>query len=501
MNMAQIRWSTGREEIWRWLADELAMPALLATPARPAGSIALPIPLLSPENLTELTALLGRERIRQNDAERMAHARAQGYVDQLLLRAGDLSTAPDAVLYPRSEEDILAILKFAAGKGIGVVPFGGGAGRAGGVNAGPGKITLNLSGMARMIGMDSLAGTVTAEGGIFLSALEKLLAAKGMSCRAADFAHATLGGRIAMSRVCDGLVSTRLATAHGVLAGAELKNMVAGSEGTLGVITQATIRIGAPLQHRAWLLHDFAGGLAALREALRQEICPHVLRLSDGGETLFARAFKAKEEKRSLWLEDLKRSLRRFDSGAATLYAGFADASVARRFDLIVRKLDGLALEQGSGQNDFLNRPRRDAMLDHGVGALTIATAAGWSRLPALYAGVTRALDTAIRGHVPVAGARGRILAQISRPHPDGAALTVTAIFPRNLHDEIGQAQAIRRAAMDAVISHGGSLIGIGEANLPWAEAEKGALGITALRGLKQALDPENILNPGKRLP
>jgi alkyldihydroxyacetonephosphate synthase len=503
MGIAQLRWKAdaGRGEIWRWLADEMAMPALLATPARPPGSITLPAPLLAPENFQAMVALLGPDRVRQDDAERMAHAFSQDYADLLRRRAGDTSSAPDAVLWPRSEDEVLAILKFAAAKHIGVVPFGGGTASSDGVHAGPGKIALDLSGMSKMIAVDVVSGTLTAEAGIRLSTLESLLAPRGLSCRLTDPGQATLGGRIAMSRICDGLVSLRLATAHGVLAGAELKAMIAGSEGTLGVITQATLRVGTALHPRAWLLRDFASGLAALREALRQEIRPQSLYLSDAGATQFTRQFLAKEEKRSLWLEDLKRSLRRFDSGAATLHAGFSDPSAARRFDLILRKLEASALENAAVPGPFLTPARREALLDHGAGVLTIETAAGWSRLPALYAGVTRALDAAMKRHVPRAGAKGRVLAHVSRPHADGAALTLTAIFPRDLNNEFSQADAIRRAALDAVIAQSGSLIGIGQTNLPWVEKEKGALAIAALRGIKQALDPENILNPGKRLP
>jgi alkyldihydroxyacetonephosphate synthase len=494
MNMAQIRWNP--QDSWRWLADELAMPALLATPARPA--MALPAPLLAPEIFKELAALLGHDRVRQDDSERATHARGQGYADLLCLRAGDLSSAPDAVLYPRGEEEVLAILKFAAIHGIGVVPFGGGTSASGGVTAGPGKLTLDLSGMERVLVIDGLAGTVTAEAGIRGAFLEKALAGKGMTATLGAFERSTLGGWIAMTPQCRGLVGGRLATAHGALGfGAELKAMIAGSEGTLGIITQATIRLRPPLHHRAWLLRDFAGGLAVLREALRQGICPMVLTLSDAGETRFGR--RARENKPGLWLEDLKRGLRRFDAAACALSAGFADAPAARRFGGIIQKLDGMALD--APQSEFLTPVRRDGMLDHGVGVDRIETTACWSKLPALYAGVTRALEAAMQANVPCPGARGRVLAHVSCPDPDGARLTFTVIFPRALNDEIAQALAIRRAGMDAVIAHGGSSIGVGEENLPWVEMEKTALGIAALRGLKQALDPENILNPGKRLP
>src|SRR5471030_1469567 len=133
MERDRIGWNTGDEDAldeqaWRWLAQAFAMPALLATPPRSLSGIALP-----PSRLTagdKLAALLGPSGLRQDDMERARHAAGGGLANLLRLRAGDLSSAPDAVLYPRNEADVLAVLKLCAERGIAVVPFGGGAGDA-----------------------------------------------------------------------------------------------------------------------------------------------------------------------------------------------------------------------------------------------------------------------------------------------------------------------------------------------------------------------------------
>jgi alkyldihydroxyacetonephosphate synthase len=117
---------------------------------------------------------------------------------------------------------------------------------------------------------------------------------------------------------------------------------------------------------------------------------------------------------------------------------------------------------------------------------------------------VRKALETAILETVPRPGARGIVLCHISHSYADGASLYFTYIFPRALDREIAQWQAIKRAATDAIVAHGGTIShhhGVGEDHLPWMAQEKGALGVEILRAIKRTLDPKGILNPGKLIP
>ena len=142
------------------------MPALLATPARPLEDIVLPVPRLTSEQIAGFAAILGAERVMQDDHARAFHARGRSYQDQILLRAGDLSSAPDAVLYPRGEDDVQALLQLAARQKIVVVPFGGGTGV--GVTAGPGQVnSRSLRHGSGCWNWTSHAGTAMAEAGIF----------------------------------------------------------------------------------------------------------------------------------------------------------------------------------------------------------------------------------------------------------------------------------------------------------------------------------------------
>src|SRR5579862_3424643 len=307
----------GREEIWTWLAQELGMPSLLATPARPLEDVVLPRARLTPAELNALAALLGADHVRDDHFERVFHALGRSYHDLLRLRAGALLRAPDAVLYPDSTDEILAVLAFANAGGIAVVPFGGGTSVVGGVSAESGPfravVTLDLSRMDRVTNIDMLAETASAEAGIYGVPFEKALEERSLTLGhyPQSFEFSTLGGWIShrgagqqsilYGRAEDWLVSAKLATPRGLFetecfpasaAGPRLTDLVVGSEGTFGVVVEATVRVRPAPQnrdYRGYLFHDFAHGAAAIREAVQQVMPPAMLRLSDASETRFYR--------------------------------------------------------------------------------------------------------------------------------------------------------------------------------------------------------------------
>ncbi|MEI9887978.1 MAG: FAD-binding oxidoreductase [Rhizomicrobium sp.] len=554
IDRSKIRWNgwgwaahkdelAGREEVWAWLGAELGMPALLATPARELDSIALAPTRLPVEAAAKFIALLGIDRVRVDAYERAFHALGRSYHDILRLRAGDLSLAPDVVLYPRSAEEVLAVLGTASEFGVAVVPYGGGSSVVGSVTAATGGlksvVTLDLSGLDRLIEIDAVSRTATAEAGIYGPAFEKALAAKGFTLghHPQSFEFSTLGGWIAhrgagqgsgrYGRAADWLVSAKLATPRGVMsvggfpassAGPQLLDLVLGSEGAFGVVTEATVRlhpVPAVSDYRGYLFRDFQSGAAAIREAAQDGIAATMLRLSDAAETRFYRAFGALGKKRGLGdrLAQIYLDTRGFDDKACAMIAGFegtaGEVAAARgAFEALAKKHRALKLGEGQGKRwkagRFHGPYLRDPMMERGVGVDTLETATRWSNIEALYVAVKDALEKAIRDGAPREGAHGLVQCHISHSYPDGASLYFTYVFPRALEREVDQWRAIKTAASDAILAHGGTIShhhGVGEDHLPWIAAEKGALGIDVLRAVKMALDPKGVMNPGKLIP
>jgi alkyldihydroxyacetonephosphate synthase len=533
----------GHEALWSWLAGELGMPALLATPARPLDSITLRPTRLTKVALDKLVAVLGAERVRGDDYERAFHALGRSYHDLLRLRAGDLSTAPDAVLYPRSSDEILALLAIAGEQGIAVVPYGGGTSVVGGVTAATGMfksvVTLDLSCMDRLIDVDQVSQTATAEAGIPGPTLEKALKANGFTLghHPQSFEFSTLGGWIAhrgagqgsggYGRAEDWLVGAKLATPRGMLAvggfpsssaGPQLLDLALGSEGAFGVLTEATVRLRslpAVCDYRGYLFRDFTSGVAAIRAAAQSGVAATMLRLSDAAETQFYRAYGAIGKKRGLGdrMAEMFLDTRGFSDRACAMVAGFEGGESEVReargaFDAIARRHQAMGLGNGQGERWLAGRFHgpylRDPMMDRGVGVDTLETATSWSKLDGLYVAVRDALEKSIRENAPREGARGVVQCHISHSYPDGASLYFTYIFPRALEREVDQWRAVKKAASDAIVAQGATIShhhGVGEDHLQWLAAEKGALGIDVLRAVKMALDPKGIMNPGKLIP
>ncbi len=194
MDRAQLRWNgwgrkdhpdplAGRDEVWPWLAAMLGMPALLATPPRTLESITLPAPRLQPKGLAALTAILGPERLRQSAEERAGHALGRSYHDLLRLKAGQFDP-PDAVLYSRNEDEVLALLRIAARTGdrhraLWRRHRRGRRRQRPRAAYFPAVVSLDLSRMDRVTGIDLVAGVAGAEAGIRGPELEGQLAAKG----------------------------------------------------------------------------------------------------------------------------------------------------------------------------------------------------------------------------------------------------------------------------------------------------------------------------------
>jgi len=288
----------------------------LARGAEPVelDAIRLPPSKLTPEVLAQLRAACGEDGVRTSAFERVTHAVGRSLPDLLRLRRGEIGAVPEAVVYPAEEGAVAAVLRVAADANLAVIPFGGGSSVVGGVEprtaAGQaGALSLDTTRLDRLLRLDAESHTATFQAGIDGPALEAALALRGYTLGhfPQSFEHSTLGGWIATRSVgqqSDGyggiedlLVCARVVTPAGVIrtldvpraaSGPELNQLLLGSEGVLGVIVEATVRVracAARSDERGMLFRSFTAGVAAVREAARAEIPVAMMRLSDGAET------------------------------------------------------------------------------------------------------------------------------------------------------------------------------------------------------------------------
>jgi len=300
-----------------------------------------------------------------------------------------------------------------------------------------------------------------------------------------------------------------LATPH-TAAGPSLRELIIGSEGTLGVITEVTVRVrSAPERRRyeGWIAADFASGRELIRSLAQADALPDVARLSDEAETRVTLGLAGMAGARRAALGAYLRLRRR--SGGCLVICGWEGSqdSVDRRRSLAAPLLrSGGAVSLGEAPGRAWARARydgpylRDELMDLGYMVETLETAHTWALLGDLYAAVGDAIAGAMRD----GGTPGLVMCHLSHAYRDGASLYYTFIAPRRPGAELEQWRATKAAACEAIVDCGATIThhhAVGRDHAPYMTAEVGALGIEALRALKERLDPAGIMNPGKLLP
>jgi alkyldihydroxyacetonephosphate synthase len=503
------------------------------TPPVPVREIRLAPTRLPADARARFVALLGEDSVADDRLTRLTHAGGKSYLDLLRRRSGDASDAPDAVLTPGSTEDVSALLHTCSELGVVVVPFGGGTSVVGGltgtdVDDRP-VVAVDLRRMSTVRAIDVPSSLVTVGPGIRGPALEEALAADGLTLGhlPQSWEFATMGGYAAtrsagqsstgIGRFDELVAGLTLATPSGVLelgsppasaAGPDLLGLALGSEGTLGIITELTLRVRPrPLvtHHEGWSFRSWAGGLATLQRLARHDLLPDVVRLSDPDETRAnlrqaggpgARALRG------------TLAARRHGEGCLLVvgWEGLPTIVRARRSAATSVLRDGGAARLGRRVGESWVRHRfaapylRDRLLDAGLMVETLETAATWTTLPAVYDAVRRAL----RGALTRSGRRPLVMTHVSHGYATGASLYVTVLADRDDDLPMQQWLTAKRAATDALLAAGGTLThhhAVGADHRPWLAQEIGPLGVDVLRTVKSRLDPRGICNPGVLLP
>ncbi len=498
------------------------------------ADVRLPEPTLSTLARERLVAAVGEEHVREDRLARVTHAAGRGYHDLVRLRAGEVAAAPDAVVYPADAEQVGAVLRACAQDGVAVVPFGGGTSVVGGVEPWRGSfasvVALDLARLDGLVRVDATSLTATVQAGMTGPALEAALGEQGLTLGhfPQSFEFSTVGGWVATrsagqastgyGRIDALVLALRVVTPNGEIAtravpataaGPSLRELLVGSEGTLGVIAEVTLRVRrAPSVRRyeAFSLPSFEAGSDAFRALVQQGAAPDVARLSDPAETRVSLAMAGDGLSTRALATYLGARGRGDGCLAIAGWEGGGEQEVRRRRTATARILRahgalalgtpvGSAWEHGRFHAPYL----RDELLALGVMVETLETATTWDRLAELHGAVVAALDGALRGR----GTPPVVMGHVSHVYRAGASLYFTFVARQQAGEELQQWHAAKVAAGDAILSHGGTIThhhAVGRDHAPWLPGEVGGLGIQLLRAAKATLDPAGILNPGKLL-
>ncbi|HYP47440.1 MAG TPA: FAD-binding oxidoreductase [Thermoleophilaceae bacterium] len=457
-----------------------------------------------------LVDALGADAV-TTEAERLDAYTADTYWPALHAAAeGTPIARPEIVVHPRSEEDVATVLATADAHGTPVVPWGGGSGTQGGSLATEGGIVLDLRSLDRILEIDETSLTVTAQAGVNGKRLEAELNERGLMLPhyPASVEWATVGGYIAArgsgvlstryGKIEDLLLTLRVATpATGLIntvgvprhaVGPELTQLFVGSEGTLGVITSATLQLVPMPQERRFAAVAFpsvGAGIHALRKALQAGHRPSVVRMYDEVATQLAFSPVVGEEL----------------SGVYTVLAFEGDSEAVeveeRRTLAFAGEAGGELLDPALGQRwwdrryDFYHPPHQPE-LPAIWGTLDVV--ATYERIEAVY----EALHKAVREPYAHTGLELRM--HFSHWYPWGTMIYGRFVVPDGGPDALALHDRIWEDGMTAALDAGGVMNdhhGVGIKLGPYMRRQHGGA-LDAMRLVKAALDPNNVMNPGK---
>ncbi len=521
-----------------WGSDEVDYPVSPAAQAFLGEAIgpSEPVPSVDFEDLVKRvppSRLPDKTWIDRDPGERLRHARGHSLPDWISLRYGSVDSFPDGLARPASEEEIEKILAFAAATGTRLIPYGGGTSVVGHINPpqdGPSVLTVNLERMRRMLDLDESSRLATFEAGVSGPHLEAQLRARGFTLGhfPQSFEYSTLGGWIATrssgqlslyyGRIENIFAGGKMIAPAGSLemppfpasaAGPDLREAVLGSEGRLGIITKAVVRISPlPESERFYGLFfpDWSQGIAAVKEMVQERLGLSMIRLSDGVETNTSLNLIGNERLIGL-LNSLLR-VRGIKDEKCQLFLGVTGNGgqvkrIRRRALDIARAHGGVHVGRKMGnewrKTRFKTPYLRNTLWDLGYAVDTLETASNWTNLPA----AANAVLSALRKGLEDKAERVLAFAHISHVYPTGASMYVTCIFrlDRTAEETLKRWQKLKTAASQAILSHGGTIShqhGIGLDHQPWLENEKGRLGVESIAALTRVFDPKRIMNPGK---
>jgi alkyldihydroxyacetonephosphate synthase len=527
---------------WNGWGDDLIEYPLLQSSADflealvGSGTVPEDISLQTMAKMVPDSRLPRHPQISPNPVDRLRHARGQSFPDWLSLRSGRIDVFPDGVAFPTSEADIPELIEFAKSTGSTLIPYGGGTSVVGHINplaSDRPVLTVDMGRLNRIIGFDDTSQLATFEAGIAGPDLEAQLRARGFTLGhyPQSFEYSTLGGWIATrssgqqslryGRIEALFAGGKLVSPAGRIefpvhpasaAGPDLKELVLGSEGRLGIITQATVRI-MPLPERenfhAIFFPGWEQGFTAVREIVQSRYPLSMLRYSTPTETQTTLSLAGHERVIGV-LEGLL-AVRGAGDGKCMLLVGFTGTEAQVKFCrtqvlAIASRSGGIHVGRTFGSQWHKGRFKtpylRNTLWQMGYGIDTLETAVPWVNVQATIDGIEAALHTAVARF----DERAHVFTHLSHLYPHGSSIYVTYIFrlAPDPQETLERWTCMKTAASQVILTNGGTIshqhgVGIDHAN--YLQAEKGGLGIATIQDICRIFDPIRMMNPGKLVP
>lgn len=505
-------------------------------------SIELPPVCHHPECVRELEQYFSSDQYTGAHEERVIHAYGKSFRDLWRIRRGLVTSAPDMVIYPESNEQVSIIIAVAHRHNVVVIPFGGGSNIAGCVEAkstqGRMVISLDMKRMGEVLSLDAYSRVAVIQAGAMGPALEKQLNAQGFTLGhfPDSFEYSSLGGWVATrsagmqsdtyGKIEDMVIALRVVTPTGELQtrrvpkasnGIDVNHMLMGSEGIMGVITEVTVqvhRIAECQEYLGYLFPNFSSGVSAMHECVQCACVPSMTRLNDPGKTQLSFAFKSSSGLFKTGLAKLMKwylaRIKKIDFEQCCLMLNIVEgdrhnfkrinkqmSDIYRRHGAVYLGKDpGRAFSKGKFDFPYL----RDYCMDRNGITDVSETATTWENLLPLYHSTVASLKQAMQEYTP----HNFLGCHISHTYHSGASLYFTFGAVEKEQAGIQHYLAIKKAAEDAFIEGGASLShhhAVGYEHLPWIQQDVSVIGLQAVVAMKQSIDPHCIMNPGKIIP
>lgn len=542
-------WGWGAEGIQFSFADKpkfapFIMDVIGVDVTKPAPRVAelssfdIPTTQLSADLRAALVDAIGEEYVVDDDEYRVIHAFGRGVRDLVRVRRGQFGRLPDAVVYPGSEDDVVGIVNAAVAHDAVVIPYGGGSNIVGALEAVPTEtrqvLSIDMGRMNKVVEIDEASGLARIEAGVLGPDMEVQLNAKGwtMGHFPDSFVWSTLGGWIAtrstgmqsdkygdiaditrgLRMVMDGQVLV-LRPLPSYSSGPSVREMVLGSEGRLGIITEAWVnvhRLPPVREIQAYFFPNYDAGLQSMQWITESDAAPSITRVMDANETQFSMANGKKSSRVShLMTRAIQEVMTRkgWDLSKISLgFVGYEGTAVHVRYEKslvgkIVSRAGGMSVGKGPGilydQKKYDIPYIRDFLLDRGIPADVSETATPWALLKQIHDTTVAAAQAAMEK----AGVQGFVMCHLSHSYHSGACQYFTFAINDSSEHNMESYDLVKRAIQQSFMDNGGTVShhhGVGEEHSPWLDQDISPAGVFIQRKLFDGVDPEHRFNPGK---